>query len=40
MNQHRKFQLDIFKTVGVVYRLTNKLQENRQLLFNLIARKK
>ena len=30
MNQHRKFQLDIFKTVGVVYGMMNTHKENRQ----------
>ena len=31
--QHRKFQLNVFKTVGVVSGMTDKLQENRQLLY-------
>ena len=35
MNQHRKFQLNILKTVGVVNGMTDKLQEIRQLFSNV-----
>ena len=38
MNQHRKSQLDILKTVGVVYGMTNTHKENRQLLYRLLFR--
>ena len=33
MNQHRKFEQDIFKTVGEVNGMTNGQQENPQLLY-------
>ena len=33
MNQHRKFQLTIFKTEGVVYGITDTHKKNRELLY-------
>ena len=32
-NLHRKFQLDILKTAGVVYGMTDTHKDNRQLIF-------
>ena len=38
LGPHRKFQLNIFKTVGVVCGMTNKVQENRKLLYIMVQR--